>query len=364
MTVDPLLRNLRDRLEPSRLAIAGIFLFIVLGYRIFLWQEGPPSLIIVLFLGAHTLGTYILGPAAWVWTDPGRRRRLPNGLFHPLVWNLVWPGLLTAAFLAGERLSGLTPKYPIHLAELSRALGLHPLLIVDLAAAPVTFLAAWLIAEVDHARQLQVEAQERQRALSDNLKAAEARALQAELDPHVLYNALGGLAELVRRDPVQAEQALLDFSSYYRRVTACARKRSISMREERDLLELFLAIERIRFGERLQVAWDWPEALDDRHIPPLLLQPLVENAIKHGIAPAEQGGLLRLELREDTDGIRIVIENSGAPLPEGSKPGHGLSNLRHRLANLTPPGRFRLRGEHGRTRAELLLDSARMEERP
>ena len=120
-------------------------------------------------------------------------------------------------------------------------------------------------------------------------------------------------------------------------------------------MEHYLEVEKIRLGDRLRVAWDWPAALDGREVPPLLVQPLVENAIKHGLAPHKAGGALRIAVAEAGPGLRFSVANDGAPLDPAWSQGTGLSNLAQRLALLGGGSRLELRLEGAWTLAELYL---------
>ena len=196
------------------------------------------------------------------------------------------------------------------------------------------------------------------RELEIHAREAEAQALRAQLDPHVLYNALGALSELARENPAATEEALLDFSDLYRRLTLLRERPFITLSEERELLERYLAIEALRLGARLKVEWDWPDALDALSVPPLLVLPLVENAIKHGVAPVRAGGRLRLAVARLQNGsLRVLISNTGQPLnPDGASQGTGLRNLRARLALLgSGTSRLDLGSEDAWTVAHLQL---------
>lgn len=360
MDTSQILQNLRDRTRPSQWGALPLFIVMLVGLRLLTWEARRPSGGMFLFFALLMAGCYFLGPLPWQWTGD-RRTRVPLriGSLRSILWSFAWMGLITGGFAMMELALARSPAYPSRLLEAARRLHVHPLVLLDLFAFPLVFLAGWLISEREMANLERIHAEVRQRTLEASLRQAEARALQAELDPHVLYNALGGLAELARRDPAATERALLDFSDYYRKVTECARRGTITLREERVLLELFLAIERIRFGDRLRIRWAWPEDLDGYFIPSLLLQPLVENAVKHGIAPVDEGGEVHLEARKSGDRIRIAVENDGAPLQPGWRPGVGLTNLAGRLANLDPRSRFHIEDVSGRTRAEIDLPAIR-----
>ncbi len=161
---------------------------------------------------------------------------------------------------------------------------------------------------------------------------AKNRLLQSQVHPHVLFNALNGLAELVHKDPKAAEGAIRHLSDLLRRILRASDVIRLPLREERQILSDFLALESIRLGDRLRVSWDWDEGLDTIEIPPLLLQPLVENAIKHGIAPSIPGGDLILRVRAADDAVYLEVWNSGEPYRGAPGGGIGVKNLRSRLS--------------------------------
>jgi len=160
------------------------------------------------------------------------------------------------------------------------------------------------------------------------------RLLQSQVHPHVLFNALTGMAELVRDDPRAAEEAILHLSDLMRKIIKASDSDRAPLREERKLVEDYLALESMRLGPRLEVAWDWDEALDALELPPLLLQPLAENAIKHGVAPSVEGGLVRVTGKVEGGALVLAIWNGGSPCdPEAVRRGTGIGvgNLQSRL---------------------------------
>jgi sensor histidine kinase YesM len=122
--------------------------------------------------------------------------------------------------------------------------------------------------------------------LESRLNQAQLRALQAQLQPHFLFNTLNGIATLVRRDPATAEEMLLSLSELLRIALSSSHRQEIPLREELDFLDRYLAIQRMRFGDRLQVSEEIEASAMDCLVPALLLQPLVENAIRHGLEPS------------------------------------------------------------------------------
>lgn len=160
---------------------------------------------------------------------------------------------------------------------------------------------------------------------------AMAQHLKGQIHPHVLFNALNGLAELMEEDFAQARTSVRAMSDFLRGVLDASQQATCALGEERRLVADFLVMESMRLGDRLRVRWDWPHRLDALAVIPLLVQPLVENALKHGINPREVGGDLELAAWEEGPDLWLEVRNTGLPPQEG-RPGVGLRNLRERLA--------------------------------
>lgn len=192
--------------------------------------------------------------------------------------------------------------------------------------APLMMIIGCLVAIREH--------EERKKQLAEeDARMARTRLLQSQLHPHVLFNALNGVAELILKDPPAAERTVRNLSDLLRRLLEVSETGTIPLEEERRMVENYLAIESMRLGDRLDLEWQWQEGLDGVEVIPLLLQPLVENAIKHGVAPHEEGGRLRILGSLEAGVLRLEVWNSGEPLvaPKTRK-GIGLKNLRARLA--------------------------------
>ena len=188
---------------------------------------------------------------------------------------------------------------------------------------------AWVIA-----RRLREEEAHAVRA--DALRArAEIAALRAQINPHFLFNTLHSVLGLIRRDPAQAEAALEKLGDLMRYATQVHRHGVdwVALRQERDFVETYLNLETIRLGDRLRVVRRLDEAALDRQVPTFSLQPLVENAVRHGVAPRAEGGEISMTARLETDGmLRLQVDNDGiGRASEADEGGLGLRVLRERL---------------------------------
>lgn len=161
--------------------------------------------------------------------------------------------------------------------------------------------------------------------------------LQSRIRPHFLFNALNTALALVRVDPARAEAVLEDLAELFRVALAEVRA-SVSLEEEIALARNYLAIEQVRFGPRLAVQWDIDPRVHAARVPPLVLQPLVENAVRHGIEPAARGGQVQVRAVVQRAQAVVTVSNTLAGVP--GQPGHGMAlhNVRERLRLLHDVG--------------------------
>ncbi len=154
--------------------------------------------------------------------------------------------------------------------------------------------------------------------------------LQSRIRPHFLFNTLNTALTLVRLDPARAEGVLEDLAELFR-VAIGDSVESVSLSEEVELAQRYLDIEQARFGSRLHVSWELDPEAGSARVPPLILQPLVENAVRHGVEPAAEGGVIRIRTKVKLGRAVLSIANSVPPVP--SRPGNGmaLKNVRERL---------------------------------
>jgi two-component system sensor histidine kinase AlgZ len=161
---------------------------------------------------------------------------------------------------------------------------------------------------------------------------AELRALKSQINPHFLFNCLNSISALTSSDPARARDMCVLLSDFLRKTLGLGERESISWREELELARTYLEVEQVRFGARLQVDMQVDDECQDCQVPPLVLQPLIENAIKHGIATMVEGGTVRLKGHVRDGRLAVRVENSFDPdAPSPRRHGLGLRNVRNRL---------------------------------
>ncbi|SRR5579875_573330 len=264
----------------------------------------------------------------------------PRAIAYPLAWGalvlLVAIASAVVAWLDHALATGLTP------ASAVRFVVGNAVLAALLGAALLRYfyvLAEW-------------------RARLAAVARAQFDALQARIRPHFLYNSMNTVAALVRVDPDAAERTVEDLSELFRASLGAGDKPS-TLGEELGLIDRYLAIEQLRLGDRLRVQRDLDGLPGALEMPSLLLQPLVENAVYHGIQPRREGGTLRITGRRASDGVQLEIAN---PLPDTAAPGrsgHGLESVRRRIAyHFGERGALETRSEDGEFRVIVRLPDA------
>jgi sensor histidine kinase YesM len=209
-------------------------------------------------------------------------------------------------------------------------------LFVDYVALFVLGAPLYLLSLAVHYLLLTFEAarEAEQRVLTSQVAAREAelRALRAQLNPHFLFNSLNSINALIGSDPEAARRMCESLGDFLRRTLALGARDAVTLGEELALVDRYLAIERVRFGERLRVERRLDPEAERCLVPPLLLQPLVENAIKHGIAERIEGGTVRIAAASRDGSLTIEVENdTDADAPARQGQGVGLDNVRRRL---------------------------------
>ncbi len=288
--------------------IAGLLLVVGIG------QAYGENLLIAECFG---FSIYVASFFAYRW-EPGRRRPLLAQLLAVPVGALAGVGLSVWLLGAHDR------AWLSEMAWTSLFLGLF-------------FGAVFSTVFELRARTVRLEGELKERQLREALAGqarldAQLRMLQAQIEPHFLFNTLAHLSALIRNDPACAERLLADLIAWLRATLQRTRATGSTLGDEIELLRHYLDIFALRLGPRLRVAFDIPQALLGRPFPLLLLQPLVENALTHGIEPQVGGGEVCIRASEENGRLRVTVSDTGAGLRAGSQgTGFGLENVRSRL---------------------------------
>lgn len=199
--------------------------------------------------------------------------------------------------------------------------------------------------------------QERQQKL---LTQTELRLLQAQIEPHFLFNTLTNIAALIRTDPDAAESMLSHLTTLLRSSLDRTRTLETTLRDELDIVRAYLSIQETRMHGRLRYKVDHAAALDDLKLPPLIVQPLVENAVKYAIDPREEGGTIYIQTRQTSDAVEIEVADDGPGIDaNGAEPGTGIRNVKQRLSALLDGAQLKLQeNEQGGLRAVISIPLA------
>ena len=308
-----------------------------------LWREG-------VYCAAWVV---LIPPIFWLcrWLHAGPRR-WPRYLFGltagtgltivllPLAYTVIRIGLWAIAW----KFSWVREHPPAFWADYR---GVFPYL---LTAAVIIFFStviAWYaVTNYREAEERKLESVE----LGAMLQKAQLQALRSQLNPHFLFNTLHSIAELIHENPRQAEQMVLQLGELLHK-SLKTQAVQVPLREELDFIRSYLAIEQMRLGDRLEVVWAIEPAVEEAPVPSLILQPLVENAVRHGIAVSPRGGRLEITAARADGHLRLEVRDNGPGLggPD-EKPGNGigLENTRARLERYYGArASFRLTNDHG-----------------
>ena len=252
----------------------------------------------------------------------GFSRLVLTHLTAAALMSLVWVGIAKALAFALERWAGFS--------------GLSQRLSSSFALLWTTGVLLYILSVTFHyvllAEQTAREAEARALEARVLARDAELKALRAQVNPHFLFNCLHSISALTSSDSARAREMCILLADFLRATLRLGGKENITLQEELALIRGYLAIEKVRFGARLQMEEDIQDEATALLIPPLLLQPLVENAIRHGIAHLPEGGIIRLGAHCGEQAVAIEVENSFDPeSPSSLKTGVGLENIRQRL---------------------------------
>lgn len=239
-------------------------------------------------------------------------------VFLSILW--IETGRLIAYLLSQiQNLQGIDQKFALHSALLFGP----GFLMYTLAVA-----SHYVILTLEESQAAQA------RVLETSILArdAELKALKAQINPHFLFNSLNSINALISKNPASAQEMCILLADFLRMTLGLGEKAIVPLREELELLQRYLAIERVRFGNRLQVEMQISDEAQSCLVPPLILQPLVENALVHGIANLPSGGSVRLAAACNAGRLTFTVENSVDPdAASPRKGGLGLRNVRQRL---------------------------------
>ena len=160
------------------------------------------------------------------------------------------------------------------------------------------------------------------------------RLLQAQIEPHFLFNTLSNVLSLLDTDVKKGQAMLLNLTQYLRLTLDKSRSKITTLEQELDTVSAYMNIHKVRMGDRLEFSIDVPDDLKKTPLPPMLIQPLVENAIKHGLEPKVAGGRIDVSINRENGILRIVIADTGEGISENDGDGVGLTNIRQRLISL------------------------------
>jgi two-component system LytT family sensor kinase len=289
-------------------------------YLAFSWLPSALSTPLVLYLGGRYPPFRMKAFSAWA-----------IHLFASLAICVVWAGWMTVM----ERLLNpwadpLFPRpfVPVWLDKFYN----------ELLASFLLYVAILAVGQMLESRERLAFQQTETARLNEQLSAARLEALRRQVEPHFLFNTLHGIAALVREERNdEAVSMIAGLSDFLRGVLDDSHRQQAPLRDEMQFLQKYLEIEKMRLGERLRLDIQVPPELFAAHVPSLILQPMVENSIKHGISKRAQGGEIRIAAVRNNGTLTLSVYNDGPALPDGwenSQPGIGISNVRARLQSL------------------------------
>jgi sensor histidine kinase YesM len=218
---------------------------------------------------------------------------------------------------------------------------------VSLSVSTVIGIARFLYNYTTYQKKLAVMDKEQEISKLRELKTrAELNALQSKINPHFLYNALNSIAGLAHENANKVEQMALALSKLFRYSINKEDDDFTTVQNEVEMVSIYLDIEKVRFGDKLQYRIALPEELEKERIPKFIIQPLVENAIKHGISQITSAGMLTLEISKRDNGLKIMVSDNGPDFPEDLMTGYGLQNIYEKL-DILYPGRYEVTLRNG-----------------
>jgi len=287
--------------------------------------------------GSNLVVSHCIGISIWLLMEVALRWLVPqrDKQWRRLFW--IVPVVITLAYVFGYNLAAWLLGQPLTLAWLRYPGRMAGYLVLSLVAGGGLTYYFMSREQLARAREEMAVSAAQTEAAQRHATEAQLKLLETQLEPHMLFNTLANLRALIGVDARRAQDMLDRLVAYLRATLAASRASTYSLGAEFERLGDYLELMRVRMGARLQFALELPSELADQQVPPLLLQALVENSIKHGLEPSVQGG--RIDIRAARAGaqLRLQVQDSGvglhagdsAPSPAGG--GFGLSQVRERL---------------------------------
>jgi sensor histidine kinase YesM len=289
------------------------------------WRSFLFNVLLVQVIGYSIHAAFIVGDAVGLC-----RRARRSGALASVAY---YTGVSTAGVLIGYAVVALA----LDRAYLTWLTNARWLAMMGLSS----FVISVILASIFFARERQARA-EAELGLA-NLRAervareaahANLRALQAQIEPHFLFNTLANVSSLVDPDPAKAKRMLESFNRFLRASLAATRQERTTLGAEAQLIGAYLDVLQVRMDSRLRYEVAFPAELAAFELPPMLVQPVVENAIRHGLEPKVEGGEVRVSARREGTAVAIEVRDSGVGFGDATRGGLGLSNLRERLRAL------------------------------
>ena len=313
---------IRTDMLKRALQVAALNTVIALGITVFGQHD----------LASNLVYSQCIGMSIWACIDIGQMWLVPDRSRHwrRLFW-IVPTSAVLGYFLGTALASGLLPGHSFGY------LAAHPgqvagFLIISLMAGGVSTYFFMSREQLAAAREEMAQTRANAEAAQRLAAESQLKLLQTQLEPHMLFNTLANLRALITLDPAQAQDMLDRLVAYLRTTLSASRATSHPLQAEFDRLRDYLELMRVRMGERLHYTLNLPPALAGLPVPPLLLQPLVENAIKHGLEPQVQGGSITVQASQRDGQLTLQVQDTGVGWPtEPGASGFGLTQIRERL---------------------------------
>jgi hypothetical protein len=332
----PRLRRLA--IDVAITSVFNVAIAVIVTYMMRIHDSFYVNLVISMCVGTLAV-TFIDGGRLLLWGGDRRPPRMP--------FIILLIASIPAAQYLGNIIASLILGIPAAALASTRAKNATPIIMGSILACVSITWFFWNRMRLSELRA-QAEAEKaRASAIEKQALQAQLQLLQAQIEPHMLFNTLANLQGLIAVDPTRAQQMLEQLILYLRATLSSARAEKTTLAQEFSLMEAYLGLMSVRMGARLSYTLQLPDDLRSMIVPPMLLQPLVENAIKHGLEPKVDGGHIDVQATQEGGMLKLIVADTGLGLdgvPAAPGGTHvGLANVRERLHALYgQPGGFTL----------------------